>query len=398
MTSRYRPTARVAALERFTDLSRRCEPGELGHHRDELSVFDLRPRDLRAAVRDWRALAMPPREKLGLLRACLGTGGARRGALARAPELVERIRAGTIDRVACFSPKDFALVRYLERELGMPCDTVLARHTRYFGEFAFELLAVIPYAYWLHVNGLLETTASTRDTQCLYYFSQRHEERPVRRHYVPITEYPAGEAGLLYFDRHAFPKSLDTRRWLPPPYRERYRGARFRWAREPCIVCNKASDESYLRRGFTVNTMETELLLAVIRRLRTRYQVVYNRPRAADIVNDHQEIREAGEIETVKRAFPEVLTIQELRAAHPDLSHNRLQLELFATSEHFVSVLGGSSYLASYFGGTNVVYAKRGWEVACGAYENWFDRFSGARVVAASNPRKLLETVERELL
>jgi hypothetical protein len=398
MTSRYRSTVRIAALERFPDPSRRCEPGELGPGGDHGSVWELRPRNVGAAARGWLRLPIALREKLRLFRACLGTGGARRGALTQAPELLERIRAGEIDRVACFSPKDFGLVRYLERELGVPCDAVLTRRTRYFGEFAFELLAVIPYAYWLHVNGLLEGTASTRDTQSLYYFSAHHEERPLRRHYVPITEYPAGEAGLLYYDRYAFPESLDTRRWLPPPYREVYGSDRFRWAREPCIVCNKASDETYLRDGFTVNAMDTELLLAVIGRLRSRYQVVYNRPRSADIVNDHQEIREPGDIEAVKRAFPDVLTIQELRAEHPGLSYNRLQLELFAASERFVSVLGGSSYLASYFGGTNVVYARRGWEVACGAYDNWFHRFSGAQVVPASNPRELLGAVERELL
>ena len=50
---------------------------------------------------------------------------------------------------------------------------------------------------------------------------------------------------------------------------------------------NKASDERYLHRGFAVNYLDTELLLAVIDRLRARYQVLYVRPRAADIVNDH---------------------------------------------------------------------------------------------------------------
>ena len=49
-------------------------------------------------------------------------------------------------------------------------------------------------------------------------------------------------------------------------------------------------------------------------------------------------------------------------------------------------------------GGVNVVYAKRGWEVACGAYERWFDRFSGARVIAASTPEELLDAVGREML
>ena len=388
----------LATLERFRDPSRRCEPANLGLDGDGATVWELRPRGVAATARSWLTLAAPPRDRLRLLMACLRTGGARRGALARAPELVERVRAGEIDRIACFSTKDFALARHLERELELPCHEVLARNTRYFGEFAFELLAVIPYAYWLHVNGLLETTASTRDTRCLYYFSDRHEERPLRRRYVPITEYPIGEPGLLYYDRYAFPKWIDTRRWVPPPYKQAFRGDRFRWTREPCIVSNKASDERYLRHGFTVNAIDKDLLLTVIGRLRSRYQVVYNRPRTVDIVNDHQEIRELGDIEAVRRAYPDVVTVQELGAAHPELTYNELQLELFASCERFVSVLGGSSYLASYFGGTNVVYARRGWEVACGAYESWFHRFSGARVVSASSPRELMRTVERELL
>lgn len=111
-----------------------------------------------------------------------------------------------------------------------------------------------------------------------------------------------------------------------------------------------------------------------------------------------QAVREAGDIEAVKLEYPDVLTIQELHASNADLSFNELQMHLFAACERFVSVLGGSAYLASYFGGTNVVYARRGWEVACGAFENWFDRFSGARVTAAATPRELLLATQRELL
>lgn len=185
---------------------------------------------------------------------------------------------------------------------------------------------------------------------------------------------------------------------MPPPYKTVYHDGRFRWPREPCIVCNKFSDEQYLWYRGPANFIDTETLLAIIARLRTRYQVIYVRPRAADIVNDHQTIHEIGDIEAVARTYPEVRTVQQLHAEHPELGFNELQLRLFAGCDRFVSVLGGSSYLASYFGGTNVVFARRGWEVACGAYERWFDRFSAARVVRASSPRELLQTVERELL
>jgi hypothetical protein len=401
---------KVAALERFSEPSRRCEPRRLGTPgaadarvetwdlpnfiESPLACLGAIPR----ALAGWLALPGGARERRELLHACMRTGGARTGALLRAPELLARVRRGEVDAIASFSAKDFALATRLARETGGACTEVIDRGTQYFGEFAFELLAVIPYAYWLHSQGRLEFTVSTADTRALYYFSPSHEERPVARNYVPITEYPIGVGGWARYDRKAFPTTLDTSRWLPPPYRSVYDDGRFRWAREPCIVCNKLSDEQYLWYRGPANFIDTETLLALIGKLRTRYQVIYVRPRAADIVNDHQTIHEGDDIEAVARAYPDVRTIQQLRAEHPELGFNELQLRLFAGCERFVSVLGGSSYLASYFGGRNVVFARRGWEVACGAYDRWFDRFSGARVTAASTPRELMAAVERELL
>lgn len=48
-------------------------------------------------------------------------------------------------------------------------------------------------------------------------------------------------------------------------------------------------------------------------KLTPRYTVIYNRPRAPDIVGDHAEVRELGDIETVKRVFLEVVA-----AGNPD--------------------------------------------------------------------------------
>ncbi len=159
---------------------------------------------------------------------------------------------------------------------------------------------------------------------------------------MPITEYPIGRGGLLRYDRKAFPATLDTGKWLPPPYKQKYRDDRFLWSKPTCIVCNKATDEQYLWHRAPTNFMDAELLLSVIGKLRERYQVIYNRPRAADIVNDHQKIHESGDIDAVRQAYPDVLTIQELRARHPELGFNELQLRLFAGCEKFVSVLGGT--------------------------------------------------------
>jgi hypothetical protein len=396
---------KVAVLERFSDPSRRCEPGWA-----ESSGYETAISDLTGGWNGWRsfiaslsALLMDPlsvSDRIRLLVACLGTGGAQRAALAGAAELLRKVRAGQIESIACFSAKDFALAELLAKETGLPCLEQLSRRTQYFGEFGFELLAVVPYAYWLHRQGLLERTIGSLDTRCLYYFSENHEERPVKRHYVPITEYPIGERGSLFrYDRTTFPKALDTRKWLPAPYREAFRDERFRWEKEICILSNKISDEQFSEdspMGPPTNFIATELLLRLIGMLRGRYQVIYNRPRASDIANDHQTIREIGDIEAIKRAFPDTVTIQELHSQYPKLSFNELQLRLYSCCQRFVSVLGGSAYLSSYFGGTNIVFARRGWEVDCGAYERWFDRFSGARVVAIGSGRELLQAVERE--
>jgi len=140
------------------------------------------------------------------------------------------------------------------------------------------------------------------------------------------------------------------------------------------------------------------MLAKLLETLSERYQVVYVRPREQDIVGDHQQIREFSDLAMINERFPEVLTIQHIHRQHTNLSYNELQMRLFANCRRFVSVLGGSFFLCSYFGGKNIVYAKEGWEVSADAYNNWFHRFSGAQVIRAKTPKRLLELVQHEFL
>jgi hypothetical protein len=394
-------------VERFTEPSRRCDPALVAEADDEVVVWDLaRPPssawrlavDLLRAAPGWATTGAPPRRVWKYLRACVATSGWRRGALMRMPELIRRARRREVDAIACFSRDGFALVELLAEDAEVGCVEQLSRGTQYFGEFAFELLAVVPYAYWLHQQGRLQFTVSTEDTRALYYFSPHHVEHDAPRRYVPITEYPAGVAGAQRYDALALPASLSTAQWEPPPYREIYADDRFSWSKPPVIVSNKTSGERYRRSGSGGNSIPVDVLLELIGRLSEKYTVVYNRPRETDIIGDHDEVREPGDIEAVERAFPDVLTIQQLHTEHRDLTFNELQLHLYARCERFVSVLGGGSYLASYFGGTNIVYARSGWEVDCGAYERWFHRFSGADIIAVHSPDELLRVADARFL
>lgn len=414
--------SRVALIERFSSPSRTCDPEQIPDAGD-VHVIRLRGsgplspdeapllefvrseaprcaalpgRCLKAAASILADRRLSPADKRALIAGALATRGARFAALAGAPDILRLLRSQRFSRIDCYGSRGFALVAFLSRHFGIPCREFLATGTRYFGEFAFELLTVIPYAYWLHRQGRLQITQSTRDTRCLYYFSARHEELPHARSFVPVPEYPNGATSPVRFDKHAFPKQLDLTQWLPPPYKETFRNSTFRWAKPLCIVCNKFTREPSVLLHRARNYISVPDLLKLLALLTPRYQVVYVRPRPNDIVNDHQAIRDLGDFEALQNHFPDVLTIQQLHAWHPELTFNELQLRLFANCERFVSVLGGASYLASYFGGTNIVYAREGWEVNCDAYRNWFHLFSGARVLRAASPRQLHQLVTRE--
>jgi len=389
-------------IERFRGPSRRCTLEQVTGPDDEVVVWHLDepgvPRlsaaGALAAAWSWCRVPITLRKRAQLARACLAMRNWRRVALVRAPGWANEVAAGDVDEIVCFSAVQFPLASLLASWTGRPLREQLDVGTKYLGEFAFEQLAVIPYAYWLHTEGRLRFTESTGDTLCLYFFSPDHTEHPGSRRYVGVTEYPSAVQDPRRFDPPRFPRTLDVSQWRPPPYREVYGGdPRFAWLKPAVVVCNKTNIEPYLDKAAPVNSIALPTLVELVARLRERYTVIYVRPTDADIVPDHGRTLEHGDIDALRDRFPDVHLIQDLQRAHPDLTFNELQLRVFASSERFVSVLGGSSYLASYFGGTNIVLARAGWEVDCDAYDGWFRLFSGARVLRVADEEELLHTV-----
>ena len=415
--------ARVAVIERFPATSRNCDPdnadaGGGGVHVLRLAGDQslLRADGLRVPMRErarcaalpWRCLRsvagivgdqeLSPRDKRSLVGSALATRGAPLAALAAAHDAVRLLRSNRFDRIDCYSARGFPLVAMLSELFGIPYAEFLATGTRYFGEFAFELFAVVPYAYWLHRQGHLKLTQSRADTSCLYYFSPRHEELSGPRTFVPVSEYPCLPGRGTHFDYEGFPERLNTAQWSPPPYKTAFQNEMFRWPKPLCIVTNKFTPEPSTASGKAVNFIPVPVLVELLDLLVDRYQVIYVRPRPNDIVGDHQEIGDIGDFAAIKERFPDVLTIQQLHGQHPEFSFNELQMKLFANCERFISVLGGSSYLASYFGGTNIIYAREGWELPSNAYKNWFPLFSGTEIHHAGEPREFLELVRRHIL
>jgi hypothetical protein len=263
--------------------------------------------------------------------------------------------------------------------------------TEYFGEFGYELTLTIPYAHWLAQQGRLGRTSSVAGTKELYYFSPDHTE--VRDLQRTFRRPPLRNSSVSI-------KDLDYSEWSPPLYKDHFRNETLTFGKPLWIVHNKYTREWG---GDPINYLDAPTLDALLVRLHRAYQVVYIRPdleaiqRDSGYVVDHNEfeggLRDDAVLDKVEYR-DSVLTFQQLMRAHPDITYNRLQLMLHANCDRFVSVQGGNSVLASYFGGVNIVYAKRGVEVVHDSYNGYFKRFSGCDVAQFDDYTALLAKVD----
>ena len=262
---------------------------------------------------------------------------------------------------------------------------LFSRDIQYFGEFGYELIAVVPYAYWLHKRNKLNATKSFKDTQCLYYFSENHIEMNRNRRHWLLDDFPLGNIHVT---------QLDTSQWYPPPYKRHYANERFKWEKPSCVICNKYTIEW---KGPPINFLSLETLSKLFKILKEKYKIIYNRPTSKNIVSDDQEELILRDMEFIEKEHPEIITIQDLAENNKDLSFNELQMMVYANCDRFISVQGGSSILTSYFGGKNIIFAKRGSELEHDSYK-WYAKLSGSKIYHVDDYSRLLAVVEKEFL
>jgi hypothetical protein len=239
-------------------------------------------------------------------------------------------------------------------------------------EFGYELIAVLPYAYWLHSKGQLKKTISGRDTSSLYYFSPDHEEVDKQRHWNNMKK-------LDVPNKKIHVSKLDKSKWLPPPYKDEYANLGLDF---DLVVCNKYVSEWG---GPPVNFIDCDTLDAIFLKNKNK-KILYNRLQNPDL-EDHATQYKLADDEVV-REYSHVTSIYDLMF-YMQITYNEAQLYTYPGCEQFISVQGGSSVLCSYFGGKNTIYAKRGQELGCGSY-SWYKDFSGCEVKVVNDLRKLI--------
>ncbi len=229
-------------------------------------------------------------------------------------------------------------------------------------EFGNELFAVLPWAYWLYRNGKLDSTRSATGTEPFYYFSQNHTINTEKRFSGQIWS-----AVIPNVNVHKF---TGKGQWYAPPYKANYMNSEFVYDKPIMVIANKYNMEWNAE---PVNYLDTDTVLKIME-LNSQYQIFYNRY-TPEHLSDDQYRMDMGEHEVIRREFPDVKFIMALPG-----NFNLNQLMVYANCERFVSVQGGNSILASYFGGRNIVYAVKGHELRGGFY-NKLRKLSGCDVV-----------------
>lgn len=242
-------------------------------------------------------------------------------------------------------------------------------------EFGYELISALPYAYYLHEKGLLEGTISGPDTKCLYYFSPQHSTNIVQRKWGNMT-LAKGNANIR-IHRH----TLDPR-FSPPPLKEVYKNDRFVFDKPTVCIFNRINKE--WNKGI-VNFFDIDFLRKTFEMLLPEYEVIYFNIRGKKALYDGPQPVDIGDYELAREMG--VHLIHDLQEQNPDLSFNKLQLMIMANCERFLTMNGGYAILASYMGGTNIIYSKECQELKpeVNSFYRWYHKFGGSRIIHEDN-------------
>jgi len=216
-------------------------------------------------------------------------------------------------------------------------------------EFGYELISVIPYAYWLYLQGRLKETISAKGTEFFYYFSPKHTINPIKRNSLSNLKIKTPNGNIHI-------KKLDKSQFSIPDYRKQFANETFEFEKPIVVISNRYNNEwSYHPDlGMPINFFSLKTLEKLFKILQNKYQVIYLNIEKEKDLQDEAPAMSLDEWNLLDK-YPKVKTIYELKY---DMTYNEAQLKIFANTSKFITLNGGGSILASFFGGTNIIYCK----------------------------------------
>lgn len=254
-------------------------------------------------------------------------------------------------------------------------------------EFGYSLIAALPYAYYLHTQGLLEGTRCGAGSEAFYWFSPNHEINPERRDFANTAA-----AAKMIPNMWIHKAKLDKRKWTPPPMKEHFAPRAITFERPTVVICNRFNVEWDRE---PINFFDLPTLRTLFTMLRDQYSIVYVNIRGREELEDSAHSIDMGDYAMIADEFPEVHVIHDLVQQHGG-DFNDVQCRVFAGCSKFICMNGGHAILCSYFGGENIIYTKECREIspAVNSFYNWYHDFGGSHIRVVHEYKALLNIVQ----
>lgn len=256
-------------------------------------------------------------------------------------------------------------------------------------EFGYELISVIPYAYYHYTQGNLKGTVSGSDSAPLYFFSPKHKINKQERKFENIK-------GVKCPNSFIHKPYLNKEQFAIPNYKKEFANKEFKFKKETVVICNRANIEWNYK---MINYFDVKTLRALFDLLKDKYQIVYINVEGRKELYDNIVPEPIGDFELLKE-YPEVINFHDLIKD----SWNETQLKVFANCSKFITMNGGHSILASYFGGENIVMSKLGviqsqeLNKGVNSFYTFYHEFAGSRTVHVPSEKELLKRVKLQWL
>jgi hypothetical protein len=281
-------------------------------------------------------------------------------------------------------------------------------------EFGVELALAVPYAYWLHEHGQLETVITSKGMKPFYYFCndvrEEFNSRTIDNAAAGLNDLPNNwihgdtKAGTVMTK----PGVLDYSQWKLPPYKEYYKTNEFssfnsskipNFKKPTVFISNiyNHPDASDVRH---YHHFSIQSLYEIFTKLKEKgYDVIYKREtnNNTEITFDQNEINATllsnalvADVEghgimsdfDLCTYFDNVYLFKDIIDSL-SMSYNEIQLKLLANCNKYISVCGGNAILSSCFGGTTIIYVTQGKELRTNYFSNesYFHQLSKAKII-----------------
>jgi hypothetical protein len=258
-------------------------------------------------------------------------------------------------------------------------------------EFGYELISVIPYAYYLHLQGLLMETISAKGSRPFYYFSPKHIINPQQRSWYYKNDIPA----ISYLLKDNIPNvlihtsQLDLTRWIPPPY-ARYYETSIKTDKPFYIIFNRINNEYPATFNRPINFFSIEILKEIFKKLKPNYEIIYVNIEGHKSLYDNSHPIHIDDLKLCRQMG--IKHINDLCIEHNGLSFNETLLFYFGSCKHYLTMNGGGSILASYFGGRNLIYSKQSKELLSGDF-GYYKLFGGSEIQVVKTYDEILNNL-----